>query len=242
MHFRKLRTWLPRDRVSETVGWRSGAVSAAIIRRLTPCHCFTMATEETPPARLTSCGCGKHIHQSLIRCTSCSRELQRQHSQQARHFTPPPSGATSPRSGSPKSLQPPSRPNGPRPSHAVIALNNAFSSEDEIPWFFPKKMYCIAEKSSAQSRTNSAPSQRSCPSNEEATQSYARQSLDTPMPPPCEQQSSNEAAYAPMAAAFVRAARDVHITSSSPDKLSRGRSGSVRPEMELEARLFDGPA
>ena len=195
-----------------------------------------------PPVRLTSCGCGRHIHQSLSRCTSCSRELQRQLSQQARQLTPPPSGAASPRSASPKSSRPPTPPKEQRPSHAVIALNNAFSSEDEIPGFFPKTMYRIADKSSASSRTTSAPPRRNCPSSDETTPTYARQSLDALRSPPCEDQSPSGSAYAPMAAAFVRAARDVHIISSPPDQLSRGRSGSVRPGLELEARLFDGPA
>lgn len=49
-------------------------------------------------------------------------------------------------------------------------------------------------------------------------------------------------AYAPMAAAFVRVAREVQMVNSAPNQLNRESSGSSRPGLEAELRLFDGPA
>lgn len=55
--------------------------------------------------------------------------------------------------------------------------------------------------------------------------------------------SPNGRAYAPMAAAFVRVAREVQMVNSAPNQLNReSSSGSSRPGLEAELRLFDGPA
>lgn len=55
--------------------------------------------------------------------------------------------------------------------------------------------------------------------------------------------SPNGRAYAPMAAAFVRVAREVQMVNSAPNQLNReSSSGSNRPGLEAELRLFDGPA
>lgn len=54
--------------------------------------------------------------------------------------------------------------------------------------------------------------------------------------------SPNGRAYAPMAAAFVRVAREVQMVNSAPNQLNRENSGSSRPGLEAELRLFDGPA
>lgn len=56
--------------------------------------------------------------------------------------------------------------------------------------------------------------------------------------------SPNGRAYAPMAAAFVRVAREVQMVNSAPNQLNLNRenSGSSRPGLEAELRLFDGPA
>lgn len=57
--------------------------------------------------------------------------------------------------------------------------------------------------------------------------------------------SPNGRAYAPMAAAFVRVAREVQMVNSAHNQHQLNRessSGSSRPGLEAELRLFDGPA
>lgn len=184
-----------------------------------------MASTQIVPVRLRSCSCGKHIQQSLERCTSCSRQFQRRVSPRARPLTPPPT-----------------TPETTRLSQATIALNDAFASDDDVPRILPKSIYRMPERPSATpSRATSAPPSGVSSPSTDAT--HVRRTSDESMSAQSPGRSPNGRAYAPMAAAFVRVAREVQMVNSAPNQLNReSSSGSNRPGLEAELRLFDGPA
>lgn len=92
-----------------------------------------------------------------------------------------------------------------------------------------------------QIRTASVPSQRR-PENDAAALKSSRKSFEEHRIGGLDKRSVSEDGYSPMAAAFVRAARRVHFVDGEADKENRGRYESGRSRLELEARLFDGPA
>lgn len=128
-----------------------------------------------------------------------------------------------------------------RPSQALNALNNAFSSEDALAGFFPESSFRSPRAKQTQIRTASVPSQR-CSENEVSISKGSRNSFDEHRIGSLDKRSVSEDGYSPMAAAFVRAARRVHFVDGEADKENRGRHESVSSRLELETRLFDGPA
>lgn len=189
--------------------------------------------------RVTACGCGRYIRMGLDRCTECSRELQRQ--EQQRSTSPSSQSSYSSRKSSTHSSRP-STPVGPsRPSQALNALNNAFSSEDALAGFFPQSSFRSPRTTQTQLRTASVPSQRRSETELSALKG-SRKSFEENRIGALDKRSVSEDGYSPMAAAFVRAARRVHFVDGEANKENRGRDESVRSRLELEARLFDGPA
>ncbi|KAF2213782.1 hypothetical protein CERZMDRAFT_83229 [Cercospora zeae-maydis SCOH1-5] len=186
---------------------------------------------------VTACGCGRYIRVGLERCFECSRELRRR--EQERSMSPNSEPSSSRKTSADSSR--PSTPVGPaRPSHALNALNNAFASEEALAGFFPTSNFRSSRKA-PQIRTASVPSQRHSQSGP-STVTGSRHSFEEHRAGALDKRSLSDDGYAPMAAAFVRAARRVRFADATLDGDSRGRSESVRSGLELEARLFDGVA
>ena len=214
----------------------------------TPPTMTTMTTTSViTNVRLTTCACGRYIQQSLEKCTACARQLQRSLSQQqSRQLTPPPSIPAAPRRET--TTQKRSRPTTPsgrveQPSQAVIALNNAFAAEDDnLPSFFAKSVHRCERNNDATAaprirRPQARPSGPASTSDRSTSCSVEASPSASPM-----EWSARENSYAPMAAAFVRVARSMHAEESSVEQAVSELKVNARPTLELESRLFDGPA
>lgn len=194
----------------------------------------------------TVCPCGKQLFDPRGCCPACFDRQQKRRSRQSsdRHeqlSTPPPSSLPTPRgsidglSALPISPLIKSRTGLP----AGVALNQAVAEEDSLA-LFPSSLIRSSSRSPRSPHRGSTSI-----STPERTPTMVRHSQDqtgpvvdqlaNPASPEWNRKGSSAREYSPMAAGFARLARDRAPADMPPARRQRG-------SLDLEARLFDGPA
>ncbi|KAK4503005.1 hypothetical protein PRZ48_006432 [Zasmidium cellare] len=193
--------------------------------------------------RFALCSCGKPVYENCVSCLPCLQAQQKLYHRYSlsprpsKDRTPPPTQLQ--RTSEATTMTLPIRTG--RPSDASEAITRAFSSDNEGGHLFPSALYRTPVRSS--SRNSSAASSRrpsdspssplsrpTVPSTDSTGQRTSRSS--TP------EIRLVDSSYAPMAAGFARLSVKDGTGSSEPIR----RPASARPSMELEARMFSGPA
>lgn len=180
--------------------------------------------------RFALCSCGKPVYENYPSCLACLQAQQKLYqrytipTRPSQQLTPPPTQADSLQ----RSPQTSTTTRTSRPSDASEAITRAFSSPSDGSHLFPSSLYRTPVRST--SRNNSAASSRRSSNSPSTTMKTSRSS--TPEIRPV------DSSYAPIAAGFARLSRK--DAASAGEGLRR--PGSARPSVELEARMFDGPA
>ncbi|KAF7188970.1 hypothetical protein HII31_09893 [Pseudocercospora fuligena] len=195
----------------------------------------------------TLCLCGNQRFEAEDWCAECVATSRRSHPKSSpidvtrrQYFlTPPPSTPTSP--GDMKASTLTTQASLSRPSFASQALTTAMSYEDNTPSMFPSTMYRMPDRS--RKTSDGARSLKPVsPMSPPAMMSISRPpSVKPPRAATPEMRSQSVGGYAPMAAGFARLGRNSQ-SNSTTDMTKLGRPGSARPSLDLEARMFSGPA
>lgn len=193
--------------------------------------------------RFALCSCGKPVYENYPSCLPCLQTQQKLYqrfslsTQPSQQLTPPPTQAV----GLQRSPEESTSARTGRPSDASEAITRAFSSPGDGVHLFPSALYRTPMRSS--SRTSSATSSRR-PSNSPSSP-LSRPLAPSAEPPTMKTSRSStpeirpaDSSYAPIAAGFVRLSRK----DAAPSHGAMRRPGSTRPSLELDARMFDGPA
>lgn len=194
--------------------------------------------------RFALCSCGKPVYENYLSCLPCLQTQQKAYQRYTlpmrpsqQQLTPPPTQAD----GLQRSPNSSTSTRTGRSSDASDAITRALSSPSDGTHLFPSALYRTPARSS--SRTNSVASSRR-PSNSPSSP-LSRPLAPSTEPPNMKTSRSStpeirlvDSSYAPMAAGFMRLSRK--DGSGSNDALRR--PSSARPSLELEARMFDGPA
>ncbi|KAF2171798.1 hypothetical protein M409DRAFT_50439 [Zasmidium cellare ATCC 36951] len=193
--------------------------------------------------RFALCTCGKPVYENCVSCLPCLQAQQKLYHRYSlsprpsKDCAPPP-----PTQGG--NLQAPTMTlpiRTGRPSDASEAITRAFSSDSDGGHLFPSALYRHPIRSS--SRTSSTTSSRR-PSDSPSSPLSRPLVPSTDSTGPRTPRSSTpeirlvDSSYAPMAAGFARLSMKDAAASTEPVR----RPASARPSMELDARMFQGPA
>lgn len=172
---------------------------------------------------LSQCYCGRTVLSTERKCAVCLQHQQR--------------GASP--IGSSSSTQTRSGRSRPHAASVGEALATVFKSEADQPNLFPSSFYRTPSRSRSRSGDDHLPGVGSSP----LTSRSAMKSpiIDSNRLAQCHQ-SLRERSYSPMAAGFARLSQKNVSHRESPESSARGRSGGGRSSLELEAKLFSGPA
>ncbi|EME84894.1 uncharacterized protein MYCFIDRAFT_211003 [Pseudocercospora fijiensis CIRAD86] len=191
----------------------------------------------------TLCLCGNQRFEAEDWCPECVATSRRSHPKSSpidmtrkQYFlAPPPSTPTSP-GGMKANNTPITHTSLSRPFLASEPLTNAMSYEDNLPSMFPSTTYRLPD----QTRTTSDGGrslQPISPTSPPAIMAISK----SPRAATPEMRSPNLGGYAPMAAGFARLGRNSQ-SNSMTDMTKLRRPVSARPSLDLEARMFSGPA
>lgn len=196
----------------------------------------------------TLCLCGNQRFEAEDWCAECVATSRRSHPKSSpidvtrrQYFlTPPPSTPTSP--GEMKaSTTSTAQASLSRPSFASEALTNAMSYEDNTPNMFPSTMYRMPDRTRRTSNVGRSQKPVSPMLSPPIMSASRPPSVKPSRAPTPEMRSQSVGGYAPMAAGFARLGRNSQ-SNSTTDMTKLGRPGSARPSLDLEARMFSGPA
>ncbi|KXS95856.1 hypothetical protein AC578_7887 [Pseudocercospora eumusae] len=196
----------------------------------------------------TLCLCGNQRFEAEDWCAECVATSRRSHpksnpihvTRRQYFLTTPPSTPTSP--GDMKASNTlTTQANLSRPSFASQALTDAMSYEDNTSSISPSTIYRMPDPTRKTSDGGRSLKPISPMSSPEIMSLSRPPSVKPPRAATPEMRSQSAAGYAPMAAGFARLGRNSQ-SNSTTDMTKLGRSGSARPSLDLEARMFSGPA